>query len=97
MESCFSIVGNAIHLLVHAVPGSAKTAIKDLHGGRLRIKIAAAPQDNKANEELCSFLAKTLGCAKKDVALISGEKSRLKTLSLPLKAKEKLEGLISLP
>ena len=95
MERCFSINGNVIHLFIRAAPGSSKTEIKAIQEGRLKIRIAAAPEDNKANEELRSFLAKTLGCAKKDVALCSGEKSRLKTLILPLSAKEKLEELIA--
>ena len=94
VESCFSIKGNTIHLLIHAIPGSSRTEIKEIYGGRLKIRIAAAPEDNKANEELRSFLAKTLGCARKDVVLCSGEKSRLKTLCLPLHLKDKLESIL---
>jgi uncharacterized protein (TIGR00251 family) len=60
---------------------------------RLRIKIAAAPENGKANAELCAFLAKLLSCAKKDVVLKTGEKSRLKTVMLPLGVKQKLEAL----
>ena len=62
--------------------------------GRLRISIAAAPEDGKANTELRSFLAKALGCPRKDIVLIAGEKSRLKTLSLPVTCLGKLEKLI---
>ena len=94
LDTCYSIKGNALHLLIRAVPGSSKTEIKEIHEGRLKIKIAAAPEDNKANEELRSFLAKTLDCAKKDVVLYSGEKSRLKTLCLPLGLKGKLEDFL---
>ena len=94
MEKCFSVIGNTIHLLVRAVPGSSKNEIKEAREGRLKIRIAAAPADNKANEELTAFLAKLLGCAKKDVVLCSGEKSRLKTLCLPLEVRERLEEII---
>jgi uncharacterized protein (TIGR00251 family) len=55
------------------------------------LKVVAAPEDGKANAELCAFLAKTLGCPKKDVNLQAGEKSRLKTVSLPLGIQEQLE------
>jgi uncharacterized protein (TIGR00251 family) len=64
---------------------------------RLRVKIAAAPEDGKANAELCAFLAKTLGCPRKEVRLESGEKSRLKTVTLPLSAREKLEEICYIP
>jgi len=95
MENCFSVIGNTIHLLLRVVPGSSKNEIKETREGRLKIRIAAAPEDNKANEELIAFLAKLLGCAKRDVVLYSGEKSRLKTLCLPLEVRERLEEIIS--
>jgi uncharacterized protein (TIGR00251 family) len=64
---------------IKVTPGASQNEILDVREGRLRIKIAAAPEDGKANAELVSFLAKTLGIAKKDVSIIQGEKSRLKT------------------
>jgi uncharacterized protein (TIGR00251 family) len=60
-------------------PGASKNEILDMREGRLRVKIAAAPEDGKANAELVSFLARTLGIARKDITIIRGEKSRLKT------------------
>lgn len=78
---------------VKAVPGASKTEIAGVRDGRLRIRVAAAAEDGKANAELIAFLAKALGCAKKDVVLYSGEKSRLKTLALPPRLKERAEML----
>jgi uncharacterized protein (TIGR00251 family) len=60
----------------------------------LKIKIAAPAEEDKANEEIRSFLSKYLDCAKKDVLLVAGEKSRLKTVAVPFYTKEKLESLI---
>jgi uncharacterized protein (TIGR00251 family) len=77
------------------VPGASKSALGEVKEGRLKVRIAAAPEDGKANEELLSFLAKALKLAKKDIVLETGEKSRLKTLRLPLSAKEKLEKLFT--
>ena len=68
---------------VKVVPGASKTEIMDAQGGRLRLRVAAPPEDGKANVELRAFLAKKVGCAKKDVLIVSGEKSRLKTLYFP--------------
>jgi uncharacterized protein (TIGR00251 family) len=85
---------NRILLDIKAVPGASKTEIAGIKDGRLRIRIAAAPEDGKANNELCAFLAKILGCAKRDVTLEAGEKSRLKTVSVPAGCKEKLDAVL---
>jgi len=90
MEECIRISGEYLFLDIKAVPGASKTAIGEASQGRLKIRIAAAPEDGKANEELIAFLAKTLGLAKKDIVLEKGEKSRLKTLRLPARVREKL-------
>ena len=93
-ENCIRISGDFLFLNIRAVPGASKSALGEVREGRLRIRIAAAPEDGKANEELRSFLAKVLGFPKKDLVLERGEKSRLKTLRLPVSTKEKLEALL---
>ncbi|MFP3090994.1 DUF167 domain-containing protein [Treponema sp. TIM-1] len=95
MESCYRISGNTLILKVKAVPGASKTEYVEVKEGQLRIRIAAAAEDGKANEELRSFLAKTLKCPKKHITLQSGEKSRLKSLALPLVCQEGLETLVN--
>jgi uncharacterized protein (TIGR00251 family) len=94
MEGCIRPSGNLIHLEVKAVPGASKTEFAGLKDSRCRIRIAAAAEDGRANGELCAFLAKTLGCAKGEIALLRGERSRLKTLALPASCGERLEALI---
>jgi uncharacterized protein (TIGR00251 family) len=79
---------------IKAVPGASKTEFAGFENERFRVRIAAAPEDGKANGELCRFLAKALGCAKRDVVLVRGEKSRLKTLAFPLNFKLKFEEII---
>ena len=91
MADCIHISGNLVYLNIKALPGASRSQILGVKDGRLRVKVAAAPEDGKANAELCAFLAKTLGCPKKDVNLQAGEKSRLKTVSLPLYLQEQLE------
>jgi uncharacterized protein len=89
--SCIRFSENFLLLDIKAVPGSSKTELGKITDNRLKVRIAAAPEDGKANEELRSFLAKLLDLPKRDVIIQSGEKSKLKTLQLPLSAKEKLE------
>jgi uncharacterized protein (TIGR00251 family) len=70
-------------IAIKALPGASKTGLAGMQEGRIRVKVAAAPEDGKANAELIRFFAALLGCAKKEVSIQSGEKSRLKTLSIP--------------
>jgi uncharacterized protein (TIGR00251 family) len=95
MATCIRVSGGQVLLDIKAAPGSSKSQIAGLSENRLRIKIAAAPEDGKANAELRTFLAKTLDCPKKDITLVAGEKSRLKTMALPLALREKLEEIIA--
>ena len=95
MENCFRTIGDYMFLDIKAVPGSSKSSLGEVQAGRLKVRIAAAPEDGKANGELCSFLAKTLRLAKKDLVITSGEKSRLKTIRLPVSAREELEKVIA--
>jgi len=44
------------------------------------VRLAAAPVDGAANEALIAFIADLLGCSRRDIAIVSGEKSRDKRL-----------------
>ena len=92
----YSAEKDSIILSVKVVPGSSKSEIKGISGGHVRIRIAAAPENNRANEELISFLAGIAGCAKKEIAILGGEKSRIKTIMLPKIACTKKDGLIDI-
>ena len=77
------------HLLsIRVTPRSAKPGIGDWKvdpGGRLflEVRVAAAPADGAANEEVVKLLAKALGVSKGSVSIISGQTSRLKRLEVP--------------
>ena len=90
----YQIKGDRLLLNIKAVPGSSKTEFTGVKDNRLRIRIAAAPEDGKANAELIAFLAKSLGCPKSEIKLQSGERSRLKVISLPASVRQELEILI---
>jgi uncharacterized protein (TIGR00251 family) len=84
-----------VHVDIKAAPGAPRTELAGFKDGRLRVRIAAAPEDGKANGELCAFFAKSLGCPKRDIVLERGEKSRLKTLVFPAVYKVKFDELIN--
>lgn len=69
---------NAWRVLVHAQPGASKTEIAGLHDGALKIRVAAPPQEDRANTELTHFLAALFAVPKRNVELVRGHKSRSK-------------------
>ena len=87
--------GDFLSLNVKVIPNASKTCVVGLKDGLLKIRVAAVPEDGKANEELRSFLAKTLELHKRDIVIVSGEKSRSKILRLPSSAWEKLLSFLS--
>ncbi len=71
-----------IVLQVRAVPRASKDEIKGVRGDVLRIGVRAAPEDGKANKALVLFLARLLDIRRKNVAILAGEKSRLKRVAI---------------
>lgn len=72
---------------LHITPNSAKNQIigwKEGAGGKkeLKIKIAAPPEDGKANAELIKFLSKQWQVPKSSLEITGGETSRHKRLKI---------------
>lgn len=67
-----------VTLAVKVVPKSSTNEIVGWEGDELKIRLKGVPEKGQVNEELISFLAKTLKLAKSQVQLISGHKSRHK-------------------
>ncbi len=95
MDKWYHLKEGFLFVDIKAVPGASKTEIAGAAENRLRIRIAAAPEDGKANAELVSFLSKKIGVPKRDITVISGDKSRLKTVRLPQEALQPLLAFIS--
>ena len=69
-------------LEVYIQPRASKTELAGMHGGAIKIRIAAPPVDNAANHALIDFLAQRLDVAKSRVRIISGSTSRKKVLEV---------------
>ena len=67
-------------LHIHLQPGARRDAACGEHGGRLKIAIAAPPLEGRANDALVEWLADRLGLPRRQVRLVSGQRSRDKTL-----------------
>jgi uncharacterized protein (TIGR00251 family) len=85
----------ALVIAIHAQPGAKRTEVVGLHGDALKIRIAAPALEDRANEALIEFVASKLGIAKRDVVLVSGEKSREKRIEIKGVDQAKIELLLS--
>lgn len=65
-------------LEIKAVPNAPRSEIIGWMGTALKVRLHAPPVDGKANDELCRFLAETLGLPKGAVTLDRGASNRKK-------------------
>jgi uncharacterized protein (TIGR00251 family) len=73
---------NALCIEVHLQPNARATEVAGLHGTALKIRVAAPPLDQRANEALVRFLAERLGVAPSRVHVTRGLNSRSKTVEV---------------
>ena len=71
---------SGIRLWVHVQPRASRTEIVGLHGDSLKIRLAAPPVDNAANEALVDFLGERFAVRKHAVTIVSGAQSRAKVV-----------------
>ena len=77
------------------MPRAGKSGFAGLREGALVVKLAAAPVDGAANDELIRLIARTLRIPKRDVTIVSGERSRTKRVRVAgLSASQVLEALV---
>ncbi|HYT64157.1 MAG TPA: DUF167 domain-containing protein, partial [Gemmatimonadales bacterium] len=69
-------------LVVHVVPRAARTAVAGRHGDAVKIRIAAAPVDGAANDELIRFLAERLRISRTAIEITAGHTSRRKNITI---------------
>ena len=63
---------------VRIIPRSSRNEIAGREGSVYRIKVTSPPVDGKANKALITLLSNILKTPKKNIEIISGEKSRNK-------------------
>lgn len=76
-------IGSGWEIRVKVVPGSSRSRIVGPLGERLKIQVAAPPEDGKANKAVAEVLAEWLGLAKTEVVLVSGASQPAKTFRVP--------------
>jgi|SRR5882762_85692 len=67
---------------VRVQPRSSKNEIAGVMDGALKIRLQAPAVENRANQELCAFLAELLKRPKSAVRILSGERGRNKRVEI---------------
>jgi uncharacterized protein (TIGR00251 family) len=75
-------VAQALFLTLHVQPGAKRTEVAGIHGGALKIRLAAPPVEGKANAALLRYLADAFAVPQRAVTLVHGETSRQKTVRI---------------
>jgi uncharacterized protein (TIGR00251 family) len=68
--------------MVRLQPRAKRNAIVEERDGVLRVSVAAAPVDGRANAALCKLIAKRAGVARSSVSVARGERSREKVVQV---------------
>ena len=86
-------IEGGVTLAVHVQPGAGRTEVVGRYGDALKLRVAAPPAGNRANDAVVELVAKEFNLKPAAVAVTTGESSRdkrLKLTGLELKAAERI-------
>ena len=75
---------------IRVQPRSSRNQVVGVHDGALKIALTAPPVEDRANRDLVRFLARLVGVSRSRVHLVSGHKSRLKTIGFEAISEQKI-------
>ena len=84
---------DVLALEVRVQPNAGRTEIAGLHDGRLKIRLAAPPVDDRANDLLIDFLKARFDLPGGRVMIRRGGRSRSKTIEISQPGSDLLESL----
>ncbi|MGH8727204.1 MAG: DUF167 domain-containing protein [Burkholderiales bacterium] len=78
----YRLRAGTLTLTLHAQPGAPRTEVAGLHGDALKVRVAAPAIEDRANSELCSFLARAFAVPRGQVTVAHGAHSRRKVVEV---------------
>jgi hypothetical protein len=69
-------------VVVRVIPRARKTEIDGERDGALVVRVAAPPVEGAANDALVGFFADALRLPRRAIAIVGGEHSRVKRISI---------------
>lgn len=76
------MVGPVTRLRLRVAPRARRSAVVGRHGDAWKVRVAAAPEDGRANDALVELLSTTLDVPRNRVQLVSGAAARDKIVEL---------------
>jgi len=70
---------DGITIRLKVVPNASRAKIAGILGDRLKVAVAAPPEDGKANRAVCELLAATFNVPLRSVAITAGQTQPQKT------------------
>lgn len=86
---------SSVRVAVYIQPRAKRTEVAGRHGSDLKIRVAAPPIDQAANQALLAFIAQRLGVRQRDIRLIAGATSRRKVLEIEGITADQLQVLLA--
>jgi len=74
--------GDAVTLELKVFPKSPRSRIGPVEGGRLQVRVHAAPEDGEANAAVIALLARAFDVPRGAVTILTGQTSRLKSIRI---------------
>ncbi len=75
-------VSGGVEIAITVVPRASRCEIAGVQNEMLKVKLTSPPAEGKANAQCIEFIAKCLGIAKSQIAIIQGKNSRRKVLKI---------------
>ena len=90
------MAGDAGELDVRLQPRAGRDEVVSERGGRVLIRVAAPALDGRANAALCALIAERTGVAVGSVSIVSGLRSRDKTVRVAGRSSAELRARLGL-
>lgn len=84
----------SVRIAVYVQPRAKRTEIAGRYGTDLKIRVAAPPVEQAANEALLAFVVSKLGVRQRDVRLVVGATGRRKVLEIDDMTEEQINRLL---
>lgn len=78
VDDLYRVDGDSVVLAVHVQPRAGRSAVLGREGHALKLRVAAPPIDDRANEAARALLAEELGVPPSTIELAGGARSRQK-------------------
>ena len=74
------MAGPSIRLRLRVSPGASRSEVVGRHGDGWKVRVAAPPENGKANDAVVELLASALGVSRTSIEIVGGRGSRDKTV-----------------